>query len=200
MVAEPSSIQNLRAYYNQPVKTMDLEHLLGSLQTESDRTAIVVCASILDDALVEMIKQQRMQRRTEKELKALRLFTYDGPLGSFSVRINAAYALSLIDEPTRAELQDLREMRNACAHSPKPISLETPELVAVYLRLFRPEHGSLLELRDEPTQKNLRAALDFKFLELIWAILLGTKERAAKWLTEFALTHGDEVPFSSPDK
>ncbi|MHB1206591.1 MAG: DUF4145 domain-containing protein [Rhodospirillaceae bacterium] len=42
-----------------------------------------------------------------------------------------AYALGVIDRRTRSNLDYIREVRNACAHSSKPISFRTPEVKAV---------------------------------------------------------------------
>jgi DNA-binding MltR family transcriptional regulator len=67
------------------------------------------------------------------------LFAPSGPLGTFSAKINLAYHLEVIDDRIRSQLHDLRELRNACAHSHHPISFDTPELANVAARLFAPK-------------------------------------------------------------
>jgi hypothetical protein len=56
------------------------------------------------------------------------LFDFTRPLGAFSAMIDVAYAFDVIDRDDRDDLHIIREMRNACAHSPWPISFETPVL------------------------------------------------------------------------
>src|SRR5262249_47141854 len=59
------------------------------------------------------------------------LFTGNGALASFSSRIQVASALGLLTREQRANLDYIREIRNAFAHATKPIRFATPEIKAV---------------------------------------------------------------------
>jgi hypothetical protein len=59
-----------------------------------------------------------------------RMFEQDGQIASFSKKIEMAYALGIIDKNYRKIIDIIREIRNACAHSRKPISLEKSVLFA----------------------------------------------------------------------
>jgi len=47
-----------------------------------------------------------------------------GPLSSFAAKAKVAYALGLIDEQTKEDLDYIRKIRNKFAHSPKEISFK----------------------------------------------------------------------------
>jgi hypothetical protein len=54
------------------------------------------------------------------------MFGVDGTISSFSKKMAMAYALGIIDKDYRRLIDIVREIRNACAHSRKPISLVVP--------------------------------------------------------------------------
>ena len=56
------------------------------------------------------------------------IFGINGPLSSFSSKINLAYALSIFGPETRENLDKIRELRNACAHSKRNVSFATKEV------------------------------------------------------------------------
>lgn len=54
-----------------------------------------------------------------------------GAIDGFSGKIVIAFALGLITERVREDLQTLRRLRNVFAHSPRPIDFSHPEVIAV---------------------------------------------------------------------
>ena len=68
-----------------------------------------------------------------------RIFSGFGPLSSFSAKILMAYALGVINRRTRANLEHIKELRNAFAHASKPLSFRTLEVKAVAQLLLLPE-------------------------------------------------------------
>jgi DNA-binding MltR family transcriptional regulator len=175
-MAEPSSITSLKSYYSVRARTIEPKKLVESLRGESDRTLVVVWGSLIEDVLTEEIRR-KLRPMDEKEEKDLKLYSFDGPIGSFSVKINVGYALQVIDEHTRAELHDLRHMRNACAHSFKPIGFSTPELATVMRRLFMPERKSFIRMPPDDTDaETLRSLFVLKTSSLLVTITHGSEE------------------------
>jgi hypothetical protein len=129
MADDPKSVSSLKAYYKaKAVDINDTLHFTNSVRGETDRAMIVIWASVLEDAI-----DQRLRTKVKPwgdsppdEQSFARLFGVGGPLGSFSSKIDMSCALGLIDQATREMLHLIREMRNACAHSQRPISLQTP--------------------------------------------------------------------------
>jgi hypothetical protein len=99
--------------------------LLDQFTTESDRAVIILAASDLEDLL--RFKLQKSMKNLSPDIRA-RLFDADRPLGTFSSNIDASYAWGVIDKDVHWGLHILRDMRNACAHSTKPLSFKTPEI------------------------------------------------------------------------
>jgi hypothetical protein len=133
----PKPVKALRNYYKDRFKERDTDVLLADLMDESDRAAVIIMASVLEDALA-LALSQRMGPFVGEDGKKdhEKLFEYDGPLGSFSAKIAMARGLNIIEHQTRKELDNIREMRNACAHSFQPISFKIPELEKVCMLLF----------------------------------------------------------------
>jgi hypothetical protein len=111
-----------------------------------------------------------------------------------------AYALSIIDQQTADDLNDIREMRNACAHSFKHVDFATPELRAVCMRLFRPQTGFLLLKDDSPN--NLRQNFIAHCMALTVAISHLSRAEARKYMaaTIAEFQEADATPPTSPDK
>jgi hypothetical protein len=86
-----------------------------------DRTAATSGAAFLEHALRRAIIAHLRKEVTEAELK--QLFDDAGaPLASFASRITMAQALGVIRDHHRTDLDTIRTVRNAFAHSPLHIS------------------------------------------------------------------------------
>ncbi|MES2753400.1 MAG: hypothetical protein V4659_01915 [Pseudomonadota bacterium] len=109
----------------------DLEAAWDELEESSDRAAAIVGAAFVEEELVQLI-QASLVRPSDKA----GLFYSDGALfRTFLGRIRAAYALGLIDDPERDDLDRIRDIRNQFAHSLKTLSFEHADLQAT-CRLF----------------------------------------------------------------
>jgi hypothetical protein len=116
------------------------------------------------------------------EQQADYIFRFEGPLGSFSRRIEVAHLFGVIDEKTRGQLNDLRELRNACAHGKQRIDFSVPELANVARRLLHP-NGTTPLLGKTP--QLLKAS--FVMECVIIAKVLGDESRAAAYLDALEL-------------
>ena len=123
MVTQPAYLRNLKAYAKAREETDDdVTAMIADYANESDRGAIILGATQLDDTL-EMAILGKMPALQKDEIGRKKMFEVDGPLSTFSSRIEMAYALGLVDEKIRVNMHLLREIRNACAHAKKPLSL-----------------------------------------------------------------------------
>ena len=130
MVTHPAYISNLkkhaRARYNH---TDDLTEAASDFSNESDRGAIILAATTIEDKLEYEILE-RLPGLKNDEPTRKRMFEQDGQIATFSKKIEMAYALGIIDKDYRKKIDVIREIRNACAHSRKPISLQNNVLWA----------------------------------------------------------------------
>jgi DNA-binding MltR family transcriptional regulator len=76
---------------------------------ESDRSIAIVGASLVEAVLEHALAAKFVSHRYVKRLLA-------GPLGRFSVKIDVALAIGLIEEEIWEELHRIRKIRNEFAH------------------------------------------------------------------------------------
>ncbi|RWE34449.1 hypothetical protein [Mesorhizobium sp.] len=130
MVSQPAYLANLKSYAKLRFVGDDEEEArirVRDLDSESDRGAIILAATNIEDML-ELRILQRLPTLHHDETTRKFVFEQDGPISTFSRKILMAYAMGIVDKPYRKLIDLVREIRNACAHSRQPISLEVPEL------------------------------------------------------------------------
>lgn len=87
---------------------------LEVLNKESDRGAVLISVSMLDDLLERVLLAFCLEA---KESKRLISEGFNAPLSSFAARSVAAYSLGLISEREYNECDRLRKIRNEFAHN-----------------------------------------------------------------------------------
>ncbi len=88
---------------------------------ESDRASVILSAAAIEDVLTLQL-EKKLGSLNRDELK--RLFTFDGPLGTFSNKIILAQGLEIIDRPLRKSVELIKAMRNNAAHCVDPVDLQ----------------------------------------------------------------------------
>jgi hypothetical protein len=130
MVTQPAYLRNLKEYARRRVKNLETEtaELMADYSAESDRGAIILVATTIEDVLeIQIIEKLPVLKNDETARK--KMFEHDGLISSFSKKIEMAYAMGIIDSDYRKKIDLVREIRNACAHSRFPLSLEKNELL-----------------------------------------------------------------------
>lgn len=107
-------------------EVVDLSHFLNEYNKESDRGAVLIAASRLDEVLKGLLNAFLRKTKTAKEL----IDGFNAPLGTFSARINACHALGLIEEQEYNEINIIRKIRNQFGHQWKNVSFETQSISA----------------------------------------------------------------------
>lgn len=111
------------------------DEFLAELVSDNHRTSALVGCSVIEQALRTLLLS-KMPNLTENESDAL-FYDKHATLASLSSRIEVAYALGAIDSAERDDLNRIRRIRNAFAHSPAPLTFEH-ELVANECALLTP--------------------------------------------------------------
>ncbi|MER9914013.1 hypothetical protein NKJ71_25640 [Mesorhizobium sp. M0050] len=130
MVSQAAYLANLKGYAKRRFDGADDEdsrRAVRDLDNESDRGAIILAATNVEDML-ELRILEKLPTLQVDETARKSVFEQDGPVSTFSRKILMAYSMGIIDKPYRKLIDLVREIRNACAHSRQPISLEVPEL------------------------------------------------------------------------
>lgn len=94
------------------------EELAGS----SDRAAALLATASIDQQL-EAVLIGKFVPISPTEIEA-QFHGKNANFGTFSIKIDLAYLLGLIDQETKADLDTLRRIRNAFAHSTFPLNFE----------------------------------------------------------------------------
>lgn len=100
------------------------EELKKELKNQSDRGVAIVCASILDEQLKEVLSAFFIENdKVKKEL-----FNTGEPLSTFSSKIKMSYYLGLITENEYKNIELIRKIRNDFAHRLTGISFKDPSV------------------------------------------------------------------------
>ncbi|WP_312479441.1 MltR family transcriptional regulator [Stutzerimonas nitrititolerans] len=101
--------------------------LTKSLRELDDRGLVLSLAAFAEEALGELLKAFLMPSDATAQL----IEGFNAPLGTFSSRIKAAYAIGLITKEQFLDLERLRKIRNEFAHSWKPVDISKPKVAAL---------------------------------------------------------------------
>lgn len=97
----------------------DYNKIVNLYHGESDRAAAVLASSFMDKCLEDCLKAFLVDDPSVEDL-----FTGYGPLSSFSAKIGMAFALGLINQDMKADLNYIRKVRNHFAHHPAETSFD----------------------------------------------------------------------------
>jgi hypothetical protein len=132
--------RTLRDLSRDPPTKDDIEYM-GSVEFRalSDRAAAIVAAG-----MVEFILEHVILRSLPNQAKKLHAEMLErGPLGNFSGKIQLAFALKLTSRMAFEDLNTIRRIRNAFAHSRTNITFKTEEIAleAQKLKTRMPHFG-----------------------------------------------------------
>jgi DNA-binding MltR family transcriptional regulator len=105
-------------------------------QRRMTHASIVIAAAAILDSKLERALKRAMQPLSKKLYE--RLFDGFGPLSSFASKIVMAYALHIVSVQVFQNLEKLRKLRNAFAHSSKILSFGSAEVIPLFRALRIP--------------------------------------------------------------
>lgn len=107
---------------------------------ESDRGAAIVAAALLEDQLVNMLKEKMLlDRMSQKQVRDI--FDLSGPLSNFSAKITISLAFGFIDKTTFNDLQIVRKLRNKFAHSKDQLSFDDADVKSQVRSMYCFKHA-----------------------------------------------------------
>lgn len=115
--------------------------LLDELNAESPRGGVMVACATLDDLLAKAIAARLIDDAHVSKL----IDGFNAPLGTFSSRIIAAFALGVISKIEFDDLQVIRKIRNDFAHR-TGVSFADPSISdkAMILKLAAQDYGTVV--------------------------------------------------------
>jgi mannitol operon repressor len=119
-----TDIASKKPWEDAPPEILRLATFLNGFYEETDRGAVLMAAAILDEVLASVLRAFLVDSPESGRL----LDEFNAPLGTFSSRILAAYALGLIEEQEFVEVEAIRKIRNLFGHSWDGISFDHPKV------------------------------------------------------------------------
>src|SRR5947209_5784704 len=89
------------------------QEFMAALQGQSELGQVLIVATYLDEQLLRMLQWFMVDGRFTKDMAS----GPASPIGSFSTKIQMAYALGLIDDEEERSIQAIRKVRNEFAHN-----------------------------------------------------------------------------------
>jgi hypothetical protein len=140
-MATPAYLRAFREFIDRPPQFNDLIAIEIEFYASSDRAAVILQASNVENILQGVI-EKKLRQPLGNDLRD-RIFDGNGPLASFSHKIMMGYALGLFANMFRHDLDLIRELRNGFAHVRHPMTFTTPEVAEVCKHLQLPDAEKL---------------------------------------------------------
>jgi hypothetical protein len=123
MPSDPEYLRNLKQYARVQIGTIqESAEIVKDLRNESDRGAIILAATSIEDSLETALGMRMQALETDSKARTA-IFGAEGTLSTYSDKTLLAYALGIIDRKGKKDIDLVRHIRNACAHSRQPLSL-----------------------------------------------------------------------------
>ncbi len=133
----PAYIRNFNEYTRSNLTVDDALAFEAEAYGFNDRARTIILGSVLESALEEFLRSKTRPSLNSDDRNAL--FDLSGPLGNFSSKILVGYAFNWYGPNTRHDMDLVRLMRNAFAHSQKNMDFEAPAVAAMCAQLRAPE-------------------------------------------------------------
>jgi hypothetical protein len=140
--------------------TREEEQALADAAVHANPTVTAIMGAVLVEHELEGFLRKRLSKRDDETWSDLTLD--NGPLGTFHKKIIAAYALGIYGDVTRQNLNIVRNIRNAFAHSKKLIDFDHPLIVAELDKIaFRNERARKAFRQSKPANQRCYQNLCF---------------------------------------
>jgi DNA-binding MltR family transcriptional regulator len=173
------------------------------LESESDRAVALIASSLVDHALVDLIRTKLIEL-TEPEVDDL-FYERHSTLGTFSNRIDVAYALGLIDKSEYDDLNIIRRIRNTFAHAVKYISFKHDLISAECQKMSNKTHSKFPAISNFLEQREIYIDVVHNIYSSFHRALLRSAKRTIAAQKRKMSTLSNQITdlrarLSSPDK
>lgn len=161
--------------------------LLQQTTGESDRSMVLSMAAFMEDLLGSIIKDFLVDVSATNEL----VDGFNAPLGTFSARTKAAFALGLISAEQHKDINLIRKIRNEFAHSWEVKSLDHQSVCPFVLSLCKPG----IDPGISPLTNHLK--FHYRAAELLICLHFCHEQSKANRLNSTSVFEMNGLPFSA---
>jgi hypothetical protein len=126
----------LRDLSQEPLTSEESLALIKAIDHSLPPIALAILGQVLVEHDLDNAIRRRLPRKDDKTWAAL--IDERGPLSTFSRKVTAAHALKIIDDATKSNMDIIRVVRNAFAHSRKLIDFDHPLVGAELTKIVAP--------------------------------------------------------------
>lgn len=134
---KPAYLTNLKKLGDGVLTKEDISNIEAEVYSGPDRAAAVVLGSFVERGMADLLASKMNPSHIGK------IFDFSGPLGTFSAKIDLAYAFNLIGPTSYHDLNLIRLLRNAFAHTRIAVNFQTSEVVEVCKNLKLPDEDGV---------------------------------------------------------
>lgn len=147
----------------------ELGLFLKDFNGESDRGAVLIAASLIDQRLMEILEGYLIENKQSSDLFS----QPNAPLGTLSAKAAMAYSLGLIQKNEFEEISLIRKIRNDFGHKWKDINFKNPKIVSYCNKL--PWLGP--PGKPVTPRRRFNVLIAILLADLLWRARLVKKER-----------------------
>lgn len=136
-----------------------LNRLHQNLRHLDERGLVLSLAAFAEDSLGELLRTYMLRKVAASQL----IDGFNAPLGTFSARIKAAYALGLITDDQFSDIEILRKIRNDFSHTWEPITFDTQ---SVRDRILAMNFSTISDKYPGTVAEKLRETISARLLEI----------------------------------
>lgn len=148
--------------------------LFSQFEKESDRAAVILISSVLDENLTTLLKSYLVAIPSSTD----NLFdSATSPLSNFSSKIDISYRIGLISRKFTRDLHLVRKIRNDFAHDIYGCDFENgsvisrvKELENSFHKSYEKAHESLVKEESQDVLKGIRGKFIFMSTMMIWKL------------------------------
>lgn len=148
------------------LESVDLTKLIADyagVNKYSDRDAIIVLTSILEELIERILRKELCISNQKIDDK---LFSFNGALGTFSNKITMVYSLGKISKEAYDDLELLRNYRNECAHNISLSEIESKQFNSTIHNFCLLKKSKAKDVEDSEGKATNRFRLVFEVLLL----------------------------------
>lgn len=144
----------LRDLSQQPLTSVEQDVLLDALVAATPPLVTAILGAVMVEHELETSLRRKLPRKDDKTW--LNMLDEQGPFSTFSRKIAAGHAMRIYDDAIFTNLDIIRQIRNAFAHSKRVIDFNHPLVVAQLKRIaipnFKKKRFAQLRLAESPIE------------------------------------------------
>jgi DNA-binding MltR family transcriptional regulator len=144
----------LRDYSQKPLTPEEKTALLAAIKAQQFPIPTAILGAVMVEHEMELLLRRRLKRNDDDTWEEL--LNESGPLRSFYSKIILGYAMGLYDEKIQHDLNIIRTIRNAFAHSKKILTFDDKLIIGEILRAHNVRKRDKKWLQKSPTPDSAR--------------------------------------------